>query len=70
MLIRRLAVDQTPNPKFGVLIPATASTAIIQPPTALQQLPAYFTEEDPLAKPSLKGGPKIYEVGEETISSI
>jgi len=47
----------------------TATTATSQAPAALQPLPAYFTEEDPLAEPPLEGGPKIYEVGEESISS-
>ncbi len=35
----------------------------------MQPLPAYFTEECPLAEPPLEGGPKIYKVGEESISS-
>ena len=69
MLMRRLASDRTPNPRFGVSIPATTDTATSQAPAALQPLPAYFTEEDPLAEPPLEGGPKIYEVGEESISS-
>jgi len=64
-----LASNRTPNPKFGVLVPASATTATSQAPAALQPLPAYFTKEDPLAKGPLEGGPKIYEVGEETISS-
>jgi hypothetical protein len=61
-----LASDQTPNPKFGVLVPVKATTAT---PAALKPLPTYFTKEDPLAENSLEGGPKIYEVGEETISN-
>jgi hypothetical protein len=70
-LIRRLASDQTPNPKIGVSVPVTvsATTATSQAPTAMQPLPTYFTKEDPLVKDPLKGGPKIYKVGEETISS-
>ena len=70
MLIRRLAADRTPNPRFGVSMPATTDTAMSQAPAALQPLPAYFTEEDPLAEPPLEGGPKIYKVGEESVSSI
>ena len=70
MLIKRLAIDRTPNPKSGVSTPVTATTATSQAPAALQPLPAYFTEEDPLAEPPLEGGPKIYEVGEESVSSI
>jgi hypothetical protein len=68
-LIRRLASDWTPNPKFGVSVPTSATTATSQAPAALQPLPTYFTKEDPLAEDPLEGGPKIYEVGEETISS-
>ena len=67
-LIRRLASDRTPNPKIGVSIPVSTTTATSQAPAALQPLPAYFTKEDPLAEAPLEGGPKIYEVGEETIS--
>jgi len=70
MLIKRLAIDQTPSPKSGVSTPVTATTATSQAPAALQPLPAYFTEEDPLAEPPLEGGPKIYKVGEESVSSI
>ena len=68
-LIRKLASDWTPNPKFGVLVPASATTATSQTPAALQPLPTYFTKEDPLAEGHLEGGLKIYEVGEETISN-
>jgi hypothetical protein len=50
-------------------MPATTNTATSQAPAALQPLPAYFTKEDPLAEPPLEGGPKIYEVGEESVSS-
>jgi len=70
MLIKRLAIDRTPNPKSGVSTPVTTTTATSQAPAALRPLPAYFTEEDPLAEPPLEGGPKIYEVGEESVSSI
>ncbi len=70
MLIRRLAADRTPNPRFGVSIPVTTTTAISQASAALQPLPAYFAEEDPLTELHLEGGPKIYEVGEESVSSI
>jgi hypothetical protein len=51
------------------LVPASATTATSQAPAALQPLPAYFTKEDALAEGPLEGGPKIYKVGEETISS-
>jgi len=50
-------------------MPATTDTATSQAPAALQPLPAYFTKKDPLAEPPLEGGPKIYEVGEESVSS-
>jgi hypothetical protein len=67
-LIGRLASNRTPNPKIGVSVPVSTTTTTSQAPTALQPLPAYFTKEDPLAEDPLEGGPKIYEVGEETIS--
>ena len=67
-LIRRLASNRTPNPKFRVSVPVSTTTATSQAPATLQPLPAYFTKEDPLAEAPLEGGPKIYKVGEETIS--
>ena len=66
-LIRKLAAIQTPNPKFGVLVPT--STVTSQAPSALKLLPSYHSEEDPLAEEPLEGAPKIYEVGEETVNS-
>jgi hypothetical protein len=62
-----LATVWTPNTKIRVLVPT--STATSQAPSALQLLPFYHSEEDPLAKESLKGGLKVYEIGEETINS-
>jgi hypothetical protein len=66
-LIRKLAAIRTPNPKIGVSVPT--STATSQAPSALKPLPSYHSEEDPLAEEPLEGGPKIYEVGEETVNS-
>jgi hypothetical protein len=66
-LIRKLATIRTPNPKFGVLVPT--STATSQAPSALKPLPSYHSEEDPLVEEPLEGGPKVYEVGEETVNS-
>ena len=66
-LIRKLAAIRTPNPKIGVSVPT--STATSQAPSALKMLASYHSEEDPLAEELLEGGPKIYEVGEETVNS-
>jgi hypothetical protein len=66
-LIRKLVAIKTPNPKIGVLVPT--STATSRAPSALKPLPSYHSEEDPLIEEPLEGGPKIYEVGEETVNS-
>ena len=66
-LIRKPDAIITPNLKIGVSVPT--STAASQAPSALKPLPSYHSEEDPLAEEPLEGGPKIYEVGEETINS-
>src|SRR6202453_345676 len=65
-LIRRLAATGTPNPKLGVLV--LSNTATSQVPAALQPLSSYHTEEDPLAEEPLEGGPRIYEVAEDSVS--
>ena len=62
MLFRSI---RTPNPKIGVSVPT--STATSQAPSALKLLSSYHSEEDPLVEEPLEGGPKIYEVGEETV---
>ena len=65
-LVRRLAATRTPNPKLGVSV--VSNTATSQAPAALQPLSSYHTEEDPLAEEPLEGGPKIYEVTEDSVS--
>src|ERR1700683_3612448 len=65
-LIRSLAATRTPNPKLGVLV--LSNTATSQAPAALQPLSSYHTEEDPLVEEPLEGGPKIYEVAEDSVS--
>src|ERR1700683_1540369 len=65
-LIRRLAATRTPNPKLGVSV--LSNTATSQAPAALQPLSSYHIEDDPLAKEPLEGGPKIYEVAEDSVS--
>src|SRR5882757_5466275 len=47
-LIRKLAAIRTLNPKFGVSAPT--STVSSQAPSALQPLPSYHSEEDPLGE--------------------
>ena len=65
-MIRKLATIWTPNPKFGVSVPT--STATSQAPLALKPLPSYHSEKDSLAEEPLEGGPKVFEVGEETVN--
>src|ERR1700679_3073092 len=65
-LIRRLAATRTPNPKLGVSV--LSNTATSQAPAALRPLSSYHTKEDPLAEEPLEGGPKVYEVTEDSVS--
>ena len=64
--MRRLAAVGTPNPNLGVSVPSNMATS--QAPAALQPLSSYHTKKDLLAKEPLEGGPKIYEVTEDSIS--
>jgi hypothetical protein len=66
-LIKKLADIRTPNPNSGFSVPSNTTTS--HAPEVFEPHPAYYSKEDPLAEEPLEGGPKTYEVSEESVGS-